>query len=99
MYSNDYKKNSELCKKLIKMCGSRDQNLYSSIREVYDLFLKWVAIKMYAGNPLTYKLLELIPAILSVLEKKRVALTDTDIDLIFQPRRGDPLAGQLELFF
>ena len=80
MYSNDYFKNEDAVQKISKLC--RDVAETNSIREVSDLILKWVAIKMYGGNLSALQLIQVVSPLLVVLEKKKVAWNDSDVDVI-----------------
>ena len=81
MISHDYKKNIDAANKIIKIC--KDISQQSSIRELYDLLLAWVALKLYGGNPALSLLTELVTPILSILQKKKIALTARYLDIIF----------------
>jgi hypothetical protein len=80
MSSSDYRKNMEASQKLIKAC--QDITLANSIRELTDLLLKWVTIKLYGGNVPMVGLIELVCTVLVVAEKKKIAWTDFDIDTL-----------------
>lgn len=62
------------------------------MREVADLMVKWVSIRLYGGSPLFSGLMELFPALFSVLLKKKVMFTDTEIDISFHALRDYVLA-------
>ena len=44
--------------------------------------LKWIAIKLYGANLSAIDLIELVCPILGVLDKKRIAWADSDVDLV-----------------
>ena len=73
MFSSDYKKNLDVSAKLTKICKEISQQ--PSVREVYDLLLGWVALKLYGGNISFSSLIDLVTPVLSILQKKKIALT------------------------
>ena len=81
MFSSDYKKNLDASTKIIKIC--KDLSQQPNIREVYDLILSWAALKLYGGNPALSQLIEVITPVLSILQKKKIALADRYMDMIF----------------
>lgn len=80
MYSSDYIKNLQAAQKIIKLC--RDVAQTNAIREVHDLLMKWIVVKMYGGNVCMLGLMEMICPLLNVLEKKRIAWSDSDIEVL-----------------
>ena len=44
--------------------------------------MKWVFIRLWGGNPSIQSIIEILPPIMSILEKKTLALNDNEADLI-----------------
>ena len=80
MFSHDYKKNIEASQRIVKLC--KDISEHGNIREVYDLLLGWVLIKLWGGNVCLAQLIEVLPPLLSILQKKKVAVIDKTLDII-----------------
>lgn len=80
MLSIDYKKVIEAASQIIKL--SKDIAHHNEIREIYDLILKWVFIRLWGGNPPVNMILEVLPHVMSILEKKKLAINDGEVDII-----------------
>lgn len=74
MLSIDYKRVIEGAAQIIKL--SKDIAHHNEIREVYDLILKWVFLRLWGGNPPVNMILEVLPHVMSILEKKKLAIND-----------------------
>ena len=44
--------------------------------------MKWVFMKLWGGNPALQGIIEILPPVMSNLEKKRLALNDHEVDLV-----------------
>ena len=74
MVALDYRKLAEAGVMISKMC--KDLSLHGSLRELSDVVQKWILLRLWGGClPSTY-LMEIIPQLLSILEKKNVNITE-----------------------
>ena len=78
MFSNNYLNILDSIKKITKLC--KDAEMWGHIREVYDLLVRWMAIKMYAGHCGIVAIAEgfvcgLLPVLLSILLKNSSSST------------------------
>lgn len=80
MLSYDYKKVIDAGSQIIRLC--KDISHQNSIREINDLIFKWVFMKLWGGNPAVSSILEVLPPVMSILEKKKLALNDGEVDII-----------------
>jgi hypothetical protein len=46
------------------------------------LILKWALVRLWGGNPSLLNVIEVVPPIMSILEKKNIVLTDNDVEVI-----------------
>lgn len=44
--------------------------------------MKWVFLRLWGGNPAIQSIIEILPPVMSILEKKKLALNDNEVDLI-----------------
>lgn len=70
----------------------------NQIREVYDLILKWSFIRLWGGNPALQSIIEILPPIMSILEKKRLALSDGEVDVVVAILREYFITGYMNEF-
>ena len=49
---------------------------------MFDVLLKWALMRLWGGQPAFCSIIELLFPLLSVLEKKKAALTDFEVDLV-----------------
>lgn len=76
----EYKRVFEGVSQIIK--ASKDINYQTQLKELFDIFLKWVLMRLWGGQPALCQIVELVFPLLSILEKKRAALTDFEVDLV-----------------
>lgn len=74
MLSFDYKRVYEAVCQIAKLIKNLSYD--AQIRETYDIFFKWILLRLWGGQPGMVSTIELVAPILSVLEKKKLALTD-----------------------
>jgi hypothetical protein len=74
LLSFDYKRVIEGVVQVIKL--SKDLTYQSQMRELYDVFLKWILLRLWGGQPGMITTIELVAPILSIMEKKKLALAD-----------------------
>jgi hypothetical protein len=74
LLSFDYKRVIEGVVQVIKL--SKDLTYQSQMRELYDVFLKWILLRLWGGQPGMITTIELVAPLLSIMEKKKLALTD-----------------------
>lgn len=77
MLSFDYRKVLVSILQIVKIC--KDLNQQASIREIYDLIFKWALIRLWGGNSSLLTIVEVIPPVMSILEKKKIYLNDNDL--------------------
>lgn len=65
---------------VVKVC--KDINQQGHIREMYDILLKWVLLRLWGGNPSLLNMIEVLPPVMSILEKKKLILTDNDVEVV-----------------
>jgi hypothetical protein len=70
----DYKRVLEGAVQIMKLC--KDVSHQGQIREIYDILFKYILLRLWGGNPGMLSLIELLPPIMSILEKKGIPLTD-----------------------
>jgi hypothetical protein len=58
---------------------NKDQTYQAHIREIYDVLYKWILLRLWGGQPGMMTTIELVAPILTVLEKKKLALTDFEV--------------------
>ena len=75
----DYKKVLDGFYMLMKFC--KDLNYQSQIRELYDILIKWVFLRLWGGNAALLSLVEMLPPVMSILQKKNLTLNDIEIEL------------------
>ena len=75
MISMDHRKVNDACQQIMRMCS--DIAHQNEIREVYDLILKWVFVRLWGGNPAIQTVIEILPPVMSILEKKKLAINDS----------------------
>ena len=46
------------------------------------MIFRWVFLRLWGGNPALQSLIELLPPVMSILEKKKVMLSEYDTDII-----------------
>lgn len=46
------------------------------------MILKWALVRLWGGNPSLLNVIEVVPPIMSILEKKNIVLTDNDVEVI-----------------
>jgi hypothetical protein len=74
MVALDYRKVNEAGLIISKMC--KDLSLHNSLREVADVILKWILLRLWGGCLPATSLLEIVPQLLSILEKKNVTINE-----------------------
>jgi len=80
MVALDYRKLAEAGLMISKMC--KDLSLHGSLRELSDVIQKWILLRLWGGClPATY-LMEIIPQLLSILEKKNVNINEQEVMLV-----------------
>lgn len=80
MASMDYQKVNEVGSILSRMC--KDLASQSNLREIYDLILKWMYLRLWGGNTSVSSIFEIMPQLLAILEKKSVVIKDHEMELI-----------------
>lgn len=75
MLSFDYKRVYEGVVQLAKLIN-KDVSYHNQIRELYDVIFKWILMRLWGGQPGIVSTIELVAPVLTVLEKKKLALTD-----------------------
>lgn len=65
MLSSNPQKLIQASQRLVKLC--RDVSHTNSIKDVYDILLRWVAIKLYGGNCANVGVFDVVGNVLSVL--------------------------------
>lgn len=78
--SFDYRRAIEGATQLIK--ASKDLNQQGQLRELFDVLLKWLLLRLWGGQPGLCTAIELVSPLLSILEKKKAVLTDFEVDLV-----------------
>lgn len=96
MVSMDHRKVNEACQHIMRLC--KDITHQNQIREVYDLILKWAFIRLWGGNPALQSIIEILPPIMSILEKKRLALSDGEVDVVVAILREYFITGYMNEF-
>lgn len=74
MLSVDYRKVLEAAVQIMKIC--KEIAYQNELREIYDLLIKWVFIRLWGGNPAIQSIVEILPPVMSILEKKKLALNE-----------------------
>lgn len=77
MVALDYRKVVEAGMMISKMC--KDLSLHNSLRELSDVIQKWILLRLWGGCLPAIYLMEIVPQILSVLEKKNVNITEQEV--------------------
>lgn len=80
LQSFDNKRVLDAVIQLIKLC--KDLTYQGHIRELYDILMKWTFIRLWGGNPALLNIIELLPPMISILEKRKLPLNDLEIDLV-----------------
>lgn len=81
MLAINYKKVQEAASEISKLC--KDPSHLSNIREVYDVILKWIFYRLYGGNiALAPSLMEIVPQLLSILEKRSITITINAVTMV-----------------
>ena len=80
MMSHDYKRAMEAVVYLTKT--TTNVAYQSQIRELYDVLMKWLLLRLWGGQTGFVHSIELVVPVLSILEKKKLALTDFEVDLV-----------------
>ena len=93
MMSMDHRKLNDSCQQLIRLC--KDIAHQNEIREVYDLIMKWVFIRLWGGNPAIQSIIEILPPVMSILEKKKLALNDSEVEIVVAILREYFITGYL----
>lgn len=62
------------------MC--KDLSLHASLRELNDVVLRWIFLRLWGGNQPAILLMEIVPQMLSILEKKGVGINEHDVSLV-----------------
>ena len=62
--------------------ASKDINHQTHLKELFDVLLKWVLMKLWGGQPALCQIIELVFPLLSILEKKKAVLNDFEVDLV-----------------
>ena len=70
----DYRRVVEAATVLIKACN--DINQQAQLKEMFDVLLKWILMRLWGGQPALCTIIELVFPLLSVLEKKKAVLND-----------------------
>ena len=76
----DYKRVFDGMSILLK--ASKDINYQVQFKELFDILLKWVLMRLWGGQPSLCHIIELVFPLLSILEKKRAVLNDFEVDLV-----------------
>ena len=63
----------------MKLC--KDVSNQGQIREIYDILFKWILLRLWGGQPGLVSIIELLPPIMSILEKKGITLNDFEVEL------------------
>ena len=74
LLSMDYKRVFDGVSQLMK--ASKDLNYQAQLKELFDILLKWVLMRLWGGQPAFCHVVEIVFPLLSILEKKGAALTD-----------------------
>ena len=61
---------------------NKDPENQNSIKELYDIILKLTYLRLFGGAPGLVGIIEVIPSLLNILEKKKITLEDNEISLI-----------------
>lgn len=78
MLSFDHKRVLEAISHLIKILPSHQaETIY-----LYDILLKWVLIRLVSGNMKIRNIIEVVPAILSILYRKKKTLSNNELELV-----------------
>jgi hypothetical protein len=80
MISLDYRKVNEAGLIISKLC--KDLSLHNSLRELNDAILKWILLRLWGGCLPATNLLEIVPQLLSILEKKNVTINEHEVLLV-----------------
>ena len=81
MLSFDYKRVYEGVVQLAKLIN-KDVSYHNQVRELYDVIFKWILMRLWGGQPGMVSTIELVAPVLTVLEKKKLALTDFEVELV-----------------
>ena len=47
-----------------------------------DIILRWVLLRIWGGNPAIISIIEVLPPVMSILEKKRLVLNENDTEVV-----------------
>lgn len=65
LLSFDYKRVTEAVVQLIRL--SKDLTYQAQIKELYDVLLKWILLRLWGGQPCFITTIELVAPLLSIL--------------------------------
>ena len=46
------------------------------------MLFKWVFMRLWGGNPPIHSIIEILPPVMSILEKKKLAMNDGEVDIV-----------------
>ena len=77
MLSHDHLKTIDAASQLIRFLKNADQQ--ESLRYLSDIILKWVFLRLWGGNPALQSLIEVLPPLLAILQKKSLFLNEGEL--------------------